>query len=150
MGLDSKTYCLTDRQSASDTRLYTTNCKGSFVARKLQRGLSSMESWCERSNIKINEAKTHGIYFSRILLPPESHLTLIGRNVPFVNSIRYLGVIFDKKVTWRLHIEMNKAKAFRTFISTYSIFKSKQLSSNIKLTLHKTLITSKMTYACPS
>jgi hypothetical protein len=28
-----------------------------------------------------------------------------------------VGVIFDKRVTWRLHIEMIEAKAFRTFIT---------------------------------
>jgi hypothetical protein len=27
-----------------------------------------------------------------------SHLTLNGRDIPFVNSVKYLGVIFDKKV----------------------------------------------------
>jgi hypothetical protein len=31
--------------------------------------------------------------------PPESQLTLNGRNIPFVNTVKYLGVIFDKKVT---------------------------------------------------
>jgi hypothetical protein len=45
-----------------------------------------------------------------------SHLTLNGRNIPFVNSVKHLGIIFDNKVTWRLRIEMIEAKAFRTFI----------------------------------
>jgi hypothetical protein len=63
-------------------------------------------TWCERRNININEDETRGIYFSRSRRPPESHLTLSGRDIPFVNSVKYLGVIFDKKVTWRLHIEM--------------------------------------------
>jgi hypothetical protein len=94
---------------------YTPQKEG-FTVRKLQRGLSSMEAWCERWNIKINEDKTQGIYFSHSRRPPVSHLTLNGRDIPFVNSIKYLGVIFDKRVTWRLHLEMIEAKAFRTFI----------------------------------
>jgi hypothetical protein len=107
-----------------------------------------MQTWCDRRNIKINEAKTRGIYFSHIRRPPESHLTLNGRNIPFVNNVKYLGVIFDKKVTWRLHIEIIEAKAFRTFIRIYSPFKSERLSTNIKLTLHKALIRSITTYSC--
>jgi hypothetical protein len=63
---------------ADDTCLYATDRKEGFIVRKLQRGLSSMETWCERWNIKIYEDKTRGIYFSR-RLPPESHLTLNGR-----------------------------------------------------------------------
>jgi hypothetical protein len=45
---------------------------------------------------------------------------------------------------------MIEAKAFRTFIRIYFLFKSKGLSTNIKLTLHKALIRSVMTYACPT
>jgi hypothetical protein len=40
---------------AVDTCLYATDRKEGIVVRKLQRGLSSMETWCERWNIKINE-----------------------------------------------------------------------------------------------
>jgi hypothetical protein len=29
------------------------------------------------------------------------NVTFFGRNIPFVNSVKYLGEIFDKKVTWR-------------------------------------------------
>jgi hypothetical protein len=43
---------------------------------------------------------------------------------------------------------MIEAMAFRTFIRVYSLFKSERLSTNIKLTLHKALIRSVMTYAC--
>jgi hypothetical protein len=43
-----------------------------------------------------------------------------------------------------------EAKAFGTFIRLYSPFKSERLSANIKLTLHKALIRSLMTYANPA
>jgi hypothetical protein len=82
--------------------------------------------------------------------PPEVHLTLNGRNIPFVNHVKYLGVIFDKRITWTLHMEMIEAKAFRTFIRIYSLFKIEHLSYNIKVTLIKALIMSVMTYACPA
>jgi hypothetical protein len=45
---------------------------------------------------------------------------------------------------------MIEAKALRTFIRVYSQFKSEHLGANIKLTLHKALIKSVMTYACPT
>jgi hypothetical protein len=73
---------------------------------------------------------------------------LNGQDIPFINSIKYLGEIFDKKITWRLHIEMNKAKDFKTFIRIYPLFKSEQLIINIKFTLHKALNRSAIIYAC--
>jgi hypothetical protein len=106
-----------------------------------------MTAWCESWNIKINKENTRAIYFNHRNRPPDSLLTLNGWNNQFVNSVKYLGVIFDKKMTWRLHREI-EAKAFRTFIRIYFLFKSKRLSANIKLTLHKALIRSVITYAC--
>jgi hypothetical protein len=79
-----------------DTYLYATDRKEGFVVRKLQRDLSSMETWCERWNIKINKDKTQGIYFSRRRPPPESHLALNGRNISYVNSAKYLRIILGK------------------------------------------------------
>jgi hypothetical protein len=45
---------------------------------------------------------------------------------------------------------MIEAKAFRTFIRIYSLLKSERLSAKIKLTLHKVLIRTVITYACPT
>jgi hypothetical protein len=134
---------------ADDTCIYAPERKEGFTIRKLQRGLIAMEEWCERWNIKKKD-KTQAIYFSHGNRPVESQLTLKGRNIPFVNNVKYLGVNFDRKISWRHDIERAEAKAFRTFLNTYSLFKSECLSANIKLTLYKALIRSIMTYACPA
>jgi hypothetical protein len=133
---------------ADDICLYETDCKESCVLRKLQR--RSMATWCERWNININENKTQMIYLSYQYRQSDSLLTLNGQNILFVNGIKYLSLIIDKKITWELHIETTEARAFTTFIRLYPLFKSERLSKNIKSTLHKTLIRSAMTYACPA
>jgi hypothetical protein len=51
-------------------------------------------------------------------------------------------------MTCRHHIERTAAKAMRTYIRTYSLFRSVRLGTNIKLTLYKVLIRSVMTYGC--
>jgi hypothetical protein len=132
------------------TSVYMRHRKEGYVLRKLQRGLSAIETWCEHWNIKIIEGQTQVTYFSNSLRPLESHIILNGRNIPFVNHAKYLYVIFEKRITRRIHTEMIEAKAFRIFLTIYSQFKSEHLRSNIKLTLHKALIRSVMTYACPA
>jgi hypothetical protein len=42
---------------------------------------------------------------------------------------------------------MIEARAFRTFIRIYSLFKSERLNANIKMALHKALFISVKTYA---
>jgi hypothetical protein len=81
--------------------MHTADREDVYVVRKLQRGLNSIETWCERWNIKINEDKPRPVYFSRRLIPPEVHLTLNGGNIPFANHVKYLSVIIDMKITWR-------------------------------------------------
>jgi hypothetical protein len=79
--------------------IYATDRKEGYVVRKLQRGLGAIETLCERWNINISEDVTQTFYFSHRLRLPEAHLTMNGRNIPFVNHIKYLGVIFDKRIT---------------------------------------------------
>jgi hypothetical protein len=81
-----------------DTFMYATDRKEDYVLRKQQRGFNSIETWCKRWKIKINEDKTWALYFSHRLKPSEAHLILNGRNIPFVKHVRYLGVIFDKRI----------------------------------------------------
>jgi hypothetical protein len=98
---------------ADDSCIYATERKEGYVLRKLHQGLSAIETWCELWNIKVNEDKTRAIYFSHRLRSPGAYLTLNGRNISFINHVKYLCVIFDERITWRLHIEMIEAKAFR-------------------------------------
>jgi hypothetical protein len=91
---------------ADDTYMYATDHKECYVLRKLQRSLNLIEAWCEHWNIKINEENTRAVYFSHLVRPPETRLTLNGRNILFPNLVKYLGPIFDKRITWRLHVEM--------------------------------------------
>jgi hypothetical protein len=118
-----------------------------YVLKKLQCGQNAIEMWCKHWNIKMNKDKTWAVYFSHRRRPSEVHLTLNGRNIPFVNHVKYLNVIFNNRIIWRLHIEMIEAKAFRTIPGVYSLFKSEQLSANNKLTPHTALIRSVIIYS---
>jgi hypothetical protein len=66
---------------------------------------------------------------------PEDMLQLNGPNIPLVINVTYLHVSCGRKMTWRLHIERNAAKAMRTYLMTYYPFKSEPLSTNTKFTL---------------
>jgi hypothetical protein len=63
---------------ADDTCLYATERKEVYVSRKVQRGLNSMSTRCERWYIKFNEDKTQAIYFSHQRRHPDSLLILNG------------------------------------------------------------------------
>jgi hypothetical protein len=101
-----------------------------------------------RWNIKINKGTTQAIYFFRRLRVPDYELQLNGRNIPTVNTVKYLDVIFARRMTWRLHVERTAAKALPTHIRTYSLFRSERLSISNKFTLYKAPIRSIIAYVC--
>jgi hypothetical protein len=115
---------------------------------------SQVPEWARHQDILTDQPsvvkKLDFDYIDNRIRPPKSLLTLNGHNIPFVNSIKYLCMIFDKRITRRLHVETVTRKANRTFIILYYLLKSDGLSTNSKLTLHKAIIRSIMTYACPT
>jgi hypothetical protein len=76
------------------------------------------------------------------------YVQLNGREIPFVNTVTYLGVTFDRRMTWRRHIERTVAKPFAHIHKGLS--SSALLSTDIKPILYNALIRSVMTYACPT
>jgi hypothetical protein len=73
-------------------------------------------------------------------------------NTPFLDNVRYVGIIFDKKIIPKIHVEKTIAEALGTYlyIRTYSLLKNDRLNANIKIAFHKALIRSVMTCACPT
>jgi hypothetical protein len=94
----SKMLCVHLVPLADKTCLYVTGRKEGYVLNKLQRELNRMTAFYERWDIKINEDNIRVIYFSHRIKPPYSLLMLNRQNTPFVNSVKYLGVLFDRKL----------------------------------------------------
>jgi predicted PP-loop superfamily ATPase len=68
----------------------------------------------------------------------------------FVNDVKYVGVTFHSRMKCRTHIDFVVTRALRAFLKIYSLLKSEKLSIISKMTLHKALIRSRLTYACPT
>jgi hypothetical protein len=93
--------------------------------------------------------KTQATYFSRKLRVPDDVLQLNWRDFPVVNNVAYLGVTFDRMMTWRHHIERIVANDLFTYIGTNFLYISGRVSTDMKLKIYKALIRSVMTYVCP-
>jgi hypothetical protein len=109
---------------ADDTCICVTEEHKRRVLCKLQRRLTAVNSWCERWNLKINERKSQTICFSRRRSFPDDILHSNRRDIPFINNVSYLVVTFDRRIAWRHHNERTIAKALRTYVRTYSLFRS--------------------------
>ena len=66
-----------------------------------------MATWCAKWRIKLNPEKTKVIIFSRSLLArkAELNLTLYGEPLKIYPQVKFLGIVFDSKLTFQKHFE---------------------------------------------
>jgi len=88
---------------ADDTAIFTTHPDPTIASAKLQDHLHSIENWTRKWRLKTKENKSNHITFTlrRGQCPP----VYINQTViPQAVTIKYLGLHFDKRLTWINHI----------------------------------------------
>ena len=87
---------------------YTTTAKY-----RIQKALDKVETWAREWCVTINREKTTGTLFT--LSPKTQNITLSMDNtqIKMEEQQTYLGITFDKRMTWKQHIMSAEAKARR-------------------------------------
>ena len=71
----------------------------------IQKYLDSMSEWCNKWKIKLNPSKTQVGLFTNSNTPKEITINLGRIPLTVSNEIKFLGLTFDRKLTWRHHID---------------------------------------------
>jgi hypothetical protein len=73
----------------------------------LQQVITKVESWATLRGLRFSSKKTVAMIFTNKHKQPQNvpNIKLYGQEVPFVDSVRYLGVVLDKKLSWKNHID---------------------------------------------
>ena len=84
----------------------------------------------------------------RINLPNEFHITN-EVTILYKNSVKYLGVLLDKKLLWKDHIQHTTKRAENS-INLLRVFTHQKWGAdpNIALTFYKSYVRSLLDYAC--
>lgn len=61
--------------------------------------------WADNNKLKFNTDKTKYIIFSRKRTVPALNIKLNSVRLTQLDVIRYLGILFDRKLTWNRHID---------------------------------------------
>ena len=81
------------------------------IETKLQKNLNKIEKWTVENGFKFSMTKTNCVHFCqehRLHLDPA--LKLYNNPIPIVDQAKFLGVIFDKKLSFIPHINTLKVK----------------------------------------
>lgn len=90
---------------ADDLTLYIKGKDIHLTARLMQAALNHIESWSLSHGFTFSTEKTKCIVFSKSKPPNLPAIYLNNCRLPAVEQIKYLGVIFDGRLTWKPHID---------------------------------------------
>lgn len=131
---------------ADDTAILASDDDPNVASRHLQEHLIMIEDWAKKWKIKINENKSVHITFTlRKNKCPTVHIN--NNPIVQVESVKYLGIHLDKRLTWKHHILAKKKHLQFQIRKLYWIlgYHSK-LSLENKLLIYKAIIIPIWTY----
>jgi ribonuclease HI len=87
--------------------------KTSLVSNTMQIALNKTEMWCKKENLLVNPDKTSMIMFTKKHEDSSNFNKnkMFGKELSFVNEVKYLGVILDRKLTWNIHLDRQIERA---------------------------------------
>lgn len=138
---------------ADDTAILATAKHSNKVIRTLSLALARIHAYFTKWKIKINCDKTQAILFKfnrARRRNPTIPLLFNGSTINLVRVVKYLGVTIDDNLNFNSHIEEGRTKALKSFNALYPLLcRKSRLSTPLKLTLFKSVIRPKITYASP-
>ena len=78
--------------------------------RIIQIAINNLEQWTKTKGMRFSVEKTVAIKFEKRKKGEEPQLTLHGSRVQVRESTRYLGLIIDKRLNWKDHVDHLRAK----------------------------------------
>ncbi len=131
---------------ADDTGFLSTSKDPETAAAMLQKALNQLSYWLKKWRIKLNAGKSTYVTFTlnKRIPPPVS---LDGEVIPYSNTVRYLGLHFDAKLTWSHHVTTKVKELELKLSKMYWLLNPRStISLHNKLLLYKMILKSVWCY----
>ncbi|KAL4103929.1 hypothetical protein QTP88_019246 [Uroleucon formosanum] len=130
---------------ADDKAILATSPDPVLASSYIQDHLFSLESWYKTWGVKMNETKSiHGTFALRHGVCPTLYLN--NQPLPPAQCIRYLGILIDRRLTWKPHIISKTRTLNDRFRLLRPLLTSKHMKLSNKLLLYKLLLRPIWTY----
>ncbi|XP_037536736.1 uncharacterized protein LOC119413748 [Nematolebias whitei] len=90
---------------ADDGALWKRGKNLQFIIKKVQEAITTVEKWSNRWGLKFSVEKTKSIIFTRKKTPNNNELKLYGKVIEREKQFKFLGIWFDERLTWTVHIQ---------------------------------------------
>jgi hypothetical protein len=111
----------------------------------LQHYLNLLSNWYDNWRVKVNQSKPLHTTFT-FRLPPCPEVFLADIPITSSQSVKYLGLIIDRRLTWAQHVRGKKLALNARIRLLKTLLTNKHTKLNIKLLIYKSLTKSMWTY----
>lgn len=118
------------------------------IEKKLQESLNKIEKWATENGFKFSKTKTQCVHFCQQRnLHHDPSLKIYNAQIPVCQEAKFLGVIFDRKLTFIPHIKALKLKCLNA-LNVLKVISSTNWGGDKStlLNLYRSLIRSKLDY----
>ena len=135
-----------------DLQIGFRHCDLNVVRTEMQQCLVNVYQWAQQNGFKFSITKTKAMHFTTV---PGLHInrpqfSIGNHNIPYTESIKFLGLIWDTKLLWREHIDKLKSDCSKLLglLKTISAqnWGADQYSM---LKIYRTYIRAKLDYGAP-
>ena len=113
----------------------------------MQLGVNSLCDWAKEHNLKFNADKTKAMIFTRKYKFEKPEIWINRKPIEYVDTFKYLGIIFDTKLTWKPHIKQQSLKAKASlFIGRKMLGKHWGLGPKVTSWLYTAIVRPILTY----
>ena len=115
---------------------------------QLQRCLNKVETWATENGFRFSKTKTQCVHFCQLRgLHQDPVLNIYGSPIPVVEEAKFLGLLFDKKLSFIPHIIALKAKCLKAF-DVLKVLSSTNWGGDrsVLLNLYRSLVRSELDY----
>jgi len=152
LAIDDITRCLPQDIGCSlyvdDFTIYISTSNIPSAERRLQIGLNNINEWTINNGFRLSPQKTVAVQFHRGRgLQREPQIFLGDRPVVFRDSCKFLGLHFDQRLRWKIHVENLKNSCLKAINILKVLSHSSWGSDRVTLLrLYRSLIRSKLDY----
>lgn len=137
---------------ADDTAFFISASLRAAITAGLRKTLLNYTEYFKKWKISMNVDKTQLIFFTkrRTREVPKRPFKAGPMTIRWNDQVKYLGFTFDKRVTFRPHVEEKVAKVNNVVKLLYPLIaRRSSLHQQLKLHLFKTIIRPSFSYGCP-
>ena len=154
IAIDSIVKCVSAPVKSSlfvdDFAIYVTAYDAISACNYLQKSINAVSKWADEHGFRFSSSKTVAVRFTRCsrreTIP---HLKIKDSIIPYEEEVKFLGMTFDYKLTWKSHIDQLKIKVKKSLniLRVISCF-SWGADKKSLLRLYDSLCRSKIEYGC--